>query len=69
MFSRNSITKSTTSYSEQIEKLKNEIKNADCIIIGAGAGLSASAGFTYDGERFKKYFSDFEDKYGFYDMY
>ncbi len=69
MFSRNSITKSTTSYSEQIEKLKNEIKNADCIVIGAGAGLSASAGFTYDGERFKKYFSDFEDKYGFYDMY
>lgn len=43
--------------------------NADCIVIGAGAGLSTSAGFDYSGERFKKYFSDFEEKYGFHDMY
>lgn len=38
-------------------------------MIGAGAGLSASAGFEYSGGRFKKYFSDFEERYGFHDMY
>ena len=69
MFLRKPITKSTENYSEQIGKLKNEIKNADAILIGAGAGLSASAGFLYDGERFQRHFSDFEAKYGFHDMY
>lgn len=69
MFLRNLITTSTESYSEQIDRLKNEIENADAIIIGAGAGMSTSAGFTYDGERFEKYFSDFHKKYGFSDMY
>ena len=38
-------------------------------MVGAGAGLSTSAGFVYDGERFKQYFSDFEERYGFHDMY
>ena len=52
-----------------LEKLKKEIEGADAIVIGAGAGLSTSAGFTYSGERFRKYFFDFEDKYGFHDMY
>ena len=42
-----------------MEKLKNEIKTADAIVIGAGAGLSTSAGFTYTGERFEKYFGDY----------
>lgn len=54
---------------EQIEKLKQEIRTDDAITIGAGAGLSASAGFTYTGERFSSYFADFEQKYGFHDMY
>ena len=53
----------------QIERLKEEIETADAIVIGAGAGLSASAGFTYPGSRFRQYFADFEDKYGFHDMY
>ena len=53
----------------QIECLKDKLETSDTIVIGAGAGLSASAGFTYSGERFRKYFSDFEDKYGFHDMY
>lgn len=53
----------------QINRIKAEIETADAIIIGAGSGLSASAGFTYTGNRFRQYFSDFEDKYGFHDMY
>lgn len=69
MFLRNLITTSTVSYSEQINRLKNEIKNADAIVIGVGAGMSTSAGLTYDGERFEKYFSDFHKKYGILDMY
>jgi len=64
-----SITKSTEEYSVQIERLKEALADADCVVIGAGAGLSTSAGFVYTGERFKKYFSDFEEKYGFHDMY
>ena len=54
---------------EQIEKLKEALETAEAVVIGAGAGLSTSAGFVYDGERFQKYFSDFEAKYGFHDMY
>ena len=69
MFSRIRTKQSTQSVSEQIERLRLALDNADAVVIGAGAGLSASAGFTYDGERFEKYFSDFEKKYGFHDMY
>ena len=53
----------------QIQRLKTALDEADAVVIGAGAGLSTSAGFTYDGERFHKYFADFEAKYGFHDMY
>ena len=53
----------------QIPKLKTALDEADAVVIGAGAGLSTSAGFTYNGERFQKYFADFEAKYGFHDMY
>ncbi|MDE5548188.1 MAG: Sir2 silent information regulator family NAD-dependent deacetylase [Clostridia bacterium] len=53
----------------QIEKLKEALTRAEAVIIGAGAGLSTSAGYTYSGERFQKYFSDFEKKYGIRDMY
>lgn len=52
-----------------MEKLKNALETADAVIIGAGAGLSTSAGFVYDGDRFHQNFSDFEEKYGFHDMY
>ena len=54
---------------ETITELARAIRDADTVIIGAGAGLSTSAGFVYNGERFEKYFSDFEAKYGFHDMY
>ena len=68
MFSRILTGKSTTDYS-QIQKLKEVIKAADAVVIGAGAGLSTSAGFVYTGERFHRYFGDFATKYGFSDMY
>ena len=69
MFSNIQTTKSTGNISDKIEKLKEKIRTADAVVIGAGAGLSAAAGFTYSGERFEKYFSDFRKKYGFEDMY
>ena len=52
-----------------MEQLKEQLEKAEAVVIGAGAGLSTCAGFTYDGERFHKYFSNFEEKYGFHDMY
>lgn len=54
---------------DKIKFLKEEISSADAILIGAGAGLSMAAGFTYNGERFKKYFFDFSQKYGINDIY
>lgn len=69
MFLRNSITTSTGSYSDDLKRLKNELEAADAVVIGAGSGLSAAAGFTYSGERFEQYFSDFRKKYGITDMY
>ena len=52
-----------------IQKLKEEIENSEYILIGAGAGLSTSAGFLYDGKRFEDNFKDYIKKYGFTDMY
>ena len=56
-------------YSAQIERLRSALDAAEAVVIGAGAGLSTSAGFTYSGERFERYFSDFDEKYGIQDMY
>ncbi|MDE6597584.1 MAG: Sir2 silent information regulator family NAD-dependent deacetylase [Clostridia bacterium] len=53
----------------QIDKVKSALDEAEAVIIGAGAGLSTSAGFTYSGERFDENFRDFGEKYGFKDMY
>jgi len=53
----------------KIDRLRSALEHADAVVIGAGAGLSTSAGFVYAGERFEQYFSDFEEKYGFHDMY
>ena len=55
--------------SAQIERLKTALRDCDAVVIGAGSGLSTAAGFTYTGERFEKYFSDFAQKYGIQDMY
>ncbi len=56
-------------YADKIKELKQAIAEADCIFIGAGAGLSTAAGLTYSGERFDQYFADFGDKYGITDIY
>ena len=64
MFLRTGTRKYTQNYSYNINRLKEKIEATDAILIGAGAGLSASAGLQYSGERFYKYFSDFHAKYG-----
>ena len=55
--------------SETRQKMFAMLRAAKTIVIGAGAGLSTAAGYTYSGERFRKHFADFEEKYGFHDMY
>ncbi len=69
MYSKSGIKTSTEGCLRRIERLQEALEQADAVVIGAGAGLSASAGFTYSGERFEKYFGDFIAKYGFGDMY
>ena len=69
MFSKTWTKTSTPDYSAQIKNLQTALSEADTVVIGAGAGLSTSAGFVYTGERFEKYFSDFAAKYGIQNMY
>ncbi len=65
----NKMSKGNGGREDQLRRLKKEIATADAILVGAGAGLSTSAGFTYSGERFDRYFFDFKEKYGITDMY
>ena len=69
MFLRTATAKSTNAGCDKISRLRQELETADAVVIGAGSGLSTSAGFTYSGERFQKYFGDFIARYGFRDMY
>ncbi len=69
MSSRISTQTSTAVFSMQIERLKLALDGADAVVVGAGAGLSASAGLTYSGERFEKNFADFIQTYHIPDMY
>ena len=75
MYPKAATTKTIGSYHDDtqvkhsVEKLKKKLENADAVVVGAGAGLSASAGFTYSGKRFEDNFQDFIEKYGFKDMY
>lgn len=55
--------------STAISRLADTIAAVDAVVVGAGAGLSTSAGFTYSGERFQKHFAEFIETYGFSDMY
>ncbi|MGN1042344.1 MAG: Sir2 silent information regulator family NAD-dependent deacetylase [Christensenellales bacterium] len=66
----NGIVEGTTgNYENEVRKLKDALADADAVIVGAGAGLSSSAGYNFDGERLQKYFGDFVAKYGMTDMY
>lgn len=69
MCSRIWTKKSTESCYDKTERLKTALKEADAVVIGAGAGLSTSAGLTYSGERFERYFSDFIEAYHIPDIY
>ena len=78
MFSKTKIFTSTGNSSGTDKNMKERtpagrlgslLTETDAVVIGAGAGLSASAGMIYTGERFEKYFADFRGKYGFRDMY
>lgn len=52
-----------------ITQLRQALNDADAVLIGAGAGLSAAAGFTLTGPRFTESFADFIEKYHFRDLY
>ena len=69
MFSKKKMNEFTGGSSDKTALIREKIQRADAVVIGAGAGLSTAAGFTYSGERFEKYFADFGEKYGFSDMY
>lgn len=69
MFLKTQTEKYTKNYLNKIDELKAVLNGADAVVIGGGAGLSASAGLVYSGERFNKYFLDFKIKYGINDMY
>ena len=69
MFLKKKMNEFTGDSSDKTALIREKIQQADAVVIGAGAGLSTAAGFTYSGERFEKYFADFGEKYGFSDMY
>ena len=69
MFFRTATSKSTAGCCDPTDRVRSALASADAVLIGAGAGLSTSAGFTYSGRRFQAHFADFIQKYGFRDMY
>ena len=52
-----------------VKRLAEALDAADAVFVGAGAGLSTAAGFTYSGPRFEQHFADFRERYGFTNMY
>ncbi len=56
-------------FSERIDSAREKLAEAQAVVIGAGAGLSAAAGLDYSGPEFKKEFADYIEKYGFPDLY
>ena len=69
MFFSRLTRQSTQNFSTQIDKLRAALAEADAVVVGAGAGLSTAAGYTYSGPRFSRLFGDFAARYGFSDMY
>ena len=69
MFFSRLTRQSTQNFSAQVDKLRAALAMADAVVVGAGAGLSTAAGYTYSGPRFSRLFGDFTARYGFSDMY
>ena len=69
MFFSRLTRQSTQNFSTQVDKLRAALAMADAVVVGAGAGLSTAAGYTYSGPRFSRLFGDFAARYGFSDMY
>ncbi len=69
MYSSSRTNRYTGTSSAQLDRLREALCAAGAVVVGAGAGLSAAAGFAYEGPRFDRYFRDFADRYGFHDMY
>ena len=69
MFFSRLTRQSTQNCSTQIDKLRDALATTDAVVVGAGAGLSTAAGYTYSGPRFSRLFGDFAARYGFSDMY
>lgn len=61
--------KFTKNYSDKTRLVAELLNSAEAIVVGAGSGLSSSAGLTYSGERFQNLFPDFIEKYKLKDMY
>lgn len=69
MFFSRLTRQSTQNFSAQVDKLRAALAMADAVVVGAGAGLSTAAGYTYSGPRFSRLFGDFAARYGLSDMY
>lgn len=69
MYSKTRTGTSTGSFWAALDRLQAALARAEAVVVGAGAGMSAAAGFDYGGARFRAHFADFEEKYGFHDMY
>lgn len=59
----------TPDFSAEAKVVADAMRLADFVVVGAGAGLSASAGYDYEGPMFKNAFADFIKKYGITDGY
>ena len=62
-------TRKQDAVTESVKELHRCLEQAEAVVIGAGSGLSAAAGFTYSGKRFEEHFREFIEKYGMTDMY
>lgn len=58
-----------TAYPERLKKACEWLREADFVLIGAGAGLTTAAGLQYDGPAFEKAFADMISRYDFTDLY
>lgn len=69
MCSKTATPRYISACSDDLAGLAEALREADAVLVGAGAGLSAAAGLTYSGERFQRLFPDFIRAYGITDMY